>query len=83
MYDNVREEERLLLKLTDISLHSLYSSSDIEKSLWLGSKRHPPPQKKELERFNVFTTLKIRVELFWVVAPCSVLVGLEGKLFYY
>jgi hypothetical protein len=34
-------------------------------------------QRKAASRFQVFTAVKIHVEVFWVVTPCSVVVGYE------
>jgi hypothetical protein len=34
-------------------------------------------QTTYIERFKVFTTVKILVEVFWVVTPCSVVVGYQ------
>jgi hypothetical protein len=30
-------------------------------------------------RFEIFTAVKIQVEVFWVVMPCSVVVGYQPR----
>jgi hypothetical protein len=31
-----------------------------------------------IQRFEVFTAVEIQVEVFWVVTPCSVVVGYQS-----
>jgi hypothetical protein len=51
---------------------------DIDTEMFISScLRWEFVHSKQLIRFEVFTTIEIQVQFFWVVTPCSVVVGYQ------